>query len=269
MLQDESLIIKTVRQVQAILGEARIEPRTGRTLPDLGQVPAAQPVAALIDHTLLKPDATARQIEKICFEAREYGFASVCVNSVYVPLAAELLKGSPVKVCTVVGFPLGAALPQVKVYEADEAIQRGAREIDMVLHVGAVKHRDLAALHEDIGDVAVACHENNILCKVIIETALLTDEEKIIACQVARMAGADFVKTSTGFNGGGATPADVALMRAVVGPGMGVKASGGVRDLAAAQAVIAAGANRIGTSAGVAIARQERGEAAAAESAAY
>lgn len=248
-----------VKQVRAVLDEARVLPRTGRTRPDLGRVAADASIASLIDHTLLKPEATARQIESLCFEAREYGFASVCVNSVFVPLARELLRESSVKVCTVVGFPLGASLPQVKAYEAQQAIAQGAQEIDMVIHVGALKARDLVALHEDISDVALVCHEHDALCKVILETALLSEEEIVLACQVTRMAGADFVKTSTGFGGGGATPEHVALMRAVVGEGMGVKASGGVRDLAAAQAMLAAGATRIGTSSGVAIAQAEQG----------
>jgi deoxyribose-phosphate aldolase len=259
MSVDDALIRKLSRQVQAILTEARSEARTGRMRPDLG-TPVQGPLSAIVDHTLLKPEATARQIEMLCLEAKEYSFASVCVNSVFVPLALELLNGSTVKVCTVVGFPLGASLPQVKEYEAKEALVRGAQEIDMVLHIGALKHRDLVAVFEDIGDVATVCHDHDALCKVIIETSLLSDEEKILACLLAKRAGADFVKTSTGFNGGGATVEDITLMRAIVGDGMGVKASGGVRDLAAAQAMVQAGANRIGTSSGVSIARQERGE---------
>lgn len=256
------LIEKTVKQVMAILGESRTYPRTGRTRPDLGHVPDDATIASLIDHTLLKPEATARQIEMLCLQAKEYGFASVCVNSVYVPLAAELLKETDIDICTVVGFPLGASLAQVKAYEAQEAITKGATEIDMVLHVGALKSRDVVALHEDITDVAVVCHEKDpeVLCKVIIETALLTDAEIIMATQIARVAGADFVKTSTGFSTGGATVEDVALMRTVAGEGMGVKASGGVRSLADAQAMIDAGATRIGASSGVKIAQQERGE---------
>jgi deoxyribose-phosphate aldolase len=257
---DDALIRKLSRQVQAILTEARTEARTGRMRPDLGR-PLEGPLSAIIDHTLLKPEATARQIEMLCLEAKEYSFASVCVNSVFVPLALELLNGTKVKVCTVVGFPLGASLPQVKEFEAREALQRGAQEIDMVLHIGALKHRDLVAVFEDISDVATVCHDHDALCKVIIETALLSEEEKILACLLAKRAGADFVKTSTGFNGGGATVEDVTLMRTVVGDAMGVKASGGVRDLATAQAMAQAGANRIGTSAGVSIARQELGEA--------
>ena len=218
-------------------------------------------IPGMIDHTLLKPDATADQITTLCEEAMEYGFASVCVNSVYVPMAAHLLKGSPVKVCTVVGFPLGASFPKAKAHEAELAINAGATEIDMVLHIGALKARDLRTLHQDITTVSLMVHaHDNMLLKVILETALLDDEEKTIACQVAKEARADFVKTSTGFGGGGATVADVQLMRSVVGPGVGVKASGGVRTLADAKAMIEAGANRIGASAGVAIAKEIRGE---------
>jgi deoxyribose-phosphate aldolase len=184
----------------------------------------------------------------------------VCVNSVYVPLASEILKEKPIKICTVVGFPLGAVLPQVKAYEAEAALRQGATEIDMVLHIGALKNRDYVALHEDISDVALVAHNHDAICKVIIETALLSEEEKIIACQIIRVTGADFVKTSTGFIEGGATSADITLLRQIVGQGIGIKASGGIHDLAAAQHLIQAGANRIGTHTGVKIARQERGE---------
>ncbi len=218
-------------------------------------------IPGIIDHTLLKPEATPAQIKTLCEEALEYGFASVCVNSVYVPLVAPLLAGSKVKVCTVVGFPLGAMLPDAKANEAQLAIEAGAQEIDMVLHVGALKARDLRTLHQDIAAVSLMVHaHDDLLLKVILETSLLDDEEKTIACQVAKEARADFVKTSTGFGGGGATVEDVQLMKAVVGPGVGVKASGGVRTLADVQAMIEAGANRIGASAGVAIAKEIRGE---------
>jgi deoxyribose-phosphate aldolase len=258
-----------VKKVNAILDEANVQARTGRTLPGLGALPDGDGIARVIDHTLLKPEATERDIELLCYEGKLYGFASVCVNSVFVPLAAELLRATHVKVCTVVGFPLGASLPQVKTYEALEAIRAGAQEVDMVLHIGALKIRDLVAVYEDISDVATACHEHNALCKVILETALLTDEEIVMACQIARRAGADFVKTSTGFGGGGATTEHVQLMRQIVGEGMGVKASGGVRTLADAQAMIAAGANRIGASAGVAIVRSENGSSAAGAASDY
>jgi deoxyribose-phosphate aldolase len=228
----------------------------------LGYIPRDLSVARLIDHTLLKPEASADQIAQLCREAREYHFASVCVNSAYVPLCADLLKGSDVAVCAVVGFPLGASLPEVKAYEAQLAIQNGATEIDMVMNVGALKSRNTKALHHDIATVVATCHANNVICKVILETSKLTDEEKVIASQVAKMAGADFVKTSTGFGGGGATVADVALMRRVVGPDIGVKASGGVRNLEDAQAMVAAGATRIGASAGVSIVRGAASESA-------
>jgi deoxyribose-phosphate aldolase len=217
-------------------------------------------IPSLIDHTLLKPDATPAQIEMLCKEAIEYGFASVCVNGVYVPQCAQLLADSPVKVCTVVGFPLGASSATVKAFEAEQAIEHGATEIDMVLSIGALKSGDLRALHHDIAAVTLACHAHpNVICKVILETALLTDEEKTIACQVAKEARADFVKTSTGFGGGGATVEDVRLMRQVVGDGVGVKASGGVRTLADAIAMVEAGATRIGASAGVKIAQEIAG----------
>jgi len=232
----------------------------GRITSGLGYIPRDLSIARLIDHTLLKPDASAAEIAQLCREAREYHFASVCVNSAWVPLCADLLKGSDVAVCTVVGFPLGASPPEVKAYEAQLAIQNGATEVDMVMNIGALKSRDLKMLHRDIATVVAMCHANNVITKVILETSKLTDEEKVIASQVARMAGADFVKTSTGFGGGGATVADVALMRKVVGPTIGVKAAGGVRNYEDAQAMVKAGATRIGASAGVAIAKAEAGE---------
>lgn len=213
----------------------------------------AQAITKLIDHTLLKPDATPAQIEKLCAEALEYGFASVCVNSVYVPLAAQKLAGSAVKVCTVVGFPLGAMATPAKVAETRIAIEAGAQEVDMVIHIGALKAEELSDFADDIAQVVAECQLKGVICKVIIETALLTDDEKVIACRIAQQAGADFVKTSTGFNGGGATVHDVQLMREAVGPEMGVKASGGVRNYADAIAMIEAGATRIGASSGIAI----------------
>jgi deoxyribose-phosphate aldolase len=232
----------------------------GRITSGLGYIPRDLGIARLIDHTLLKPDASAAEIAQLCREAREYHFASVCVNSAYVTLCADLLKGSDVAVCTVVGFPLGASPPEVKAYEAQLAIQNGASEIDMVMNIGALKSRDVKALYRDIATVVATCHAHNVICKVILETSKLTDEEKVIASQVSKMAGADFVKTSTGFGGGGATVADVALMRRVVGPTIGVKASGGVRSYQDAQAMVKAGATRIGASAGVMIAREEAGK---------
>jgi len=224
-----------------------------RIAATLGVAPIDAQLAPMIDHTLLKPDATQDEIARLCYEARKYNFASVCVNPSYVRLCAQLLKGSPVVVCTVVGFPLGATPTEVKVYEAQQAIRDGAKEIDMVINVGAVKSRDYELAERDIASVARACHAGNALLKVIIEAALLTDEEKVIACQLAKVAGADYVKTSTGFGPGGATAADVALMRRVVGPTIGVKAAGGIRTLADAQQMIAAGASRLGASASVRI----------------
>ena len=209
-------------------------------------------LAKYIDHTLLKPDATEAQIEQLCAEAREYGFASVCVNSCYASLAARLLAGSDVAVCCVIGFPLGAATTAAKAFEAADAAQNGATEIDMVINVGAAKDGRWDYVEADIAGVAAAI-EGKALLKVIIETCLLTDGEKIEACRAAVRAGADFVKTSTGFSKAGATAADVALMRKTVGPAIGVKAAGGIRTCADAMAMIEAGASRIGASAGIAI----------------
>ena len=187
----------------------------------------------------------------LCHEAVEYGFASVCVNSCWVPLVAAELAGTPVKVCTVVGFPLGATASEVKVAEAAYALRCGAQEIDMVINIGALIGGDIATVGRDISEVVDVCHRSGAIVKVIIETALLTDDQKIMACKLAVKAGADFVKTSTGFGPGGATVADVRLMREAVGPAVGVKASGGIRTLDDFQAMVAAGATRIGTSAGV------------------
>jgi deoxyribose-phosphate aldolase len=213
-------------------------------------------VAAVIDHTLLKPDASRREIEELCREAVQFGFATVCVNPTWVALCADRLRGTPVQVCTVVGFPLGATTADVKGYETRRAIFDGAREIDMVINVGALKSGDLRTVERDIEAVTVPCRDCNVLSKVIIEAALLTDDEKITACTLAKAAAADYVKTSTGFGPGGATAADVALMRRVVGADMGVKAAGGVRDLEALNAMIAAGATRVGASASVKIMKQ-------------
>lgn len=208
-------------------------------------------IASMIDHTLLKPEATPAQVEKLCAEAAEYHFASVCVNPVYIPLAARLLDGTGVKVCCVVGFPLGAIAPEQKAAEAASCAAMGAEELDMVIHVGAAKAGDWALVQRDIAGVVKAAAGRTV--KVIIETCLLTDEEKVKACEAAKAAGADFVKTSTGFSTGGATTHDIALMRKTVGPEIGVKASGGIRDYATAMAMIEAGANRIGASAGIEI----------------
>jgi deoxyribose-phosphate aldolase len=217
-------------------------------------------VAGMIDHTLLKPDATKREIETLCREAKEFGFASVCVNPTWVATCARLVRGSSVAVCSVVGFPLGATTADTKQYETRRAIFDGAREIDMVINVGALKSGDLHLVESDIRAVTSACRETNVLSKVIIETALLSDEEKVTACTLAKAAAADFVKTSTGFGPGGATAEDVALMRRIVGEDMGIKASGGVRTLEGVKAMVAAGATRIGASAGVRIVQQSQGQ---------
>ena len=219
----------------------------------LGVIPQNLDIAKMIDHTLLKPDATQQEIAQLCFEAKKYGFASVCVNPTWVSLCAELLKGSPVKVCTVIGFPLGATSSETKAFETETAIRQGATEIDMVINIGALKARDMDIVARDIRGVVKAAHAHGIIVKVIIETVLLTDEEKTLASLVSKEAGADFVKTSTGFAGGGATVHDVQLMRKAVGPEIGVKASGGVRTYEDAASMIKAGATRIGASAGVKI----------------
>lgn len=221
----------------------------------------APPLARIIDHTALKPETTEDDIRQLCKDAEQYCFASVCVNPCYVPLAAEVLAGSPIAVCTVIGFPLGATLTAVKAAEAELAVRDGAGEVDMVINVGKLKSEQYGYVEKDIRAVVEAARSSRrgrtgtqrALVKVIIETALLTDEEKVVACVLARNAGADFVKTSTGFSRGGATAADVALMRRVVGQQMGVKASGGVRTLEDAQTMVAHGATRIGASASVAI----------------
>lgn len=210
-------------------------------------------LAHYIDHTLLRPDATAEEIDELCDEAREFHFASVCINPTWVRRAAANLRGSDVAVCTVIGFPLGATTPEVKAWEARKALRDGAREVDMVINVGALKSGDSELVLADIERVVDAAHEVGALCKVILETGLLTDEEKVMASALAKKARADFVKTSTGFGHGGATVYDVALMRETVGPEMGVKASGGVRTAEDVEDMISAGATRIGASAGVQI----------------
>jgi deoxyribose-phosphate aldolase len=211
-----------------------------------------QNIAKMIDHTALKADTTKEQIIKLCEEAKEYNFASVCVNPTWVETAASLLKGSGVDVCTVIGFPLGANTPETKAFETKDAIEKGATEVDMVINIGALKSGDYDLVERDIKAVVDAA-KGKALTKVIIETSLLTDEEKVKVSEIAVKSGADFVKTSTGFSTGGATAPDVALMRKTVGPDIGVKASGGVRDLAGAEAMIKAGATRIGASAGISI----------------
>ena len=218
-----------------------------------------QAVAALIDHTLLKPDATHSEIDRLCHEAIEYGFATVCVNPWYVPLAARLLRGSMVKVCTVVGFPLGATLPKIKAHEAEEAIKLGAQEIDVVQNIGVLKSGQNERVEVDLRGVVEISHQAGAICKVILETVLLSREEKVRGALLAKRAGADFVKTSTGFASGGATVEDVALLRETVGGEIDVKASGGIRNLDDLRAMVTAGATRIGSSSGVKIVQQIRG----------
>ena len=225
---------------------------------------APSSIAGLIDHTLLKPDATSEQIDELCREAAQFGFATVCVNPLWVTLCARRLCGTSVGVCSVVSFPFGATTPDVKAYETRRAIFDGATEIDMVINIAALKSSDFGIVARDIEAVVWPCRECGVVSKVIIEASLLTDEEKVAACAIAKAAGADFVKTSTGFASSGATVADVALMRRAVGDEMGVKAAGGVRDLEGLQAMVAAGATRVGASAGVKIVQQSRGEAPAA-----
>lgn len=224
-----------------------------RITSTLGNIPDDKNLAALIDHTLLKADATSEQIAQLCEEARKYNFASVCVNPAYVKQCAELLRGSEVMICSVIGFPLGASSTDVKVFEAKSAIEDGASEIDMVINIGALKTKNMEVVANDIREVVIACHSANAIVKVIIETALLTEEEKILSCLLAKEAGADFVKTSTGFSTSGATVEDVALMRRVVGPEVGIKAAGGIRTLEDLEKMVKAGATRIGASAGVKI----------------
>lgn len=216
-------------------------------------------IASYIDHTLLKPDATVEEIEKLVNEAKQYHFASVCVNPTWVSYCANLLEGTDVKVCTVIGFPLGATTPKVKRLETVNAIENGAKEVDMVINIGALKSGKYDLVKSDIEGVVDAA-KGKALVKVIIETSLLTDKEKIQACKLAKEAGADFVKTSTGFSSGGATVEDVKLMRSTVGPEMGVKASGGVRTYEDAKKMLAAGATRIGASSGVKIVEEEKAQ---------
>ncbi len=251
---DQNCVEKCARKTRKVIdaGAARISAG-----PAITQVDAA--VAALIDHTLLKPEASQADIRKLCQEAVRFGFASVVVNPWYVPLAAELVRGSDVKVCTVAGFPLGATLPQVKIYETEEAIKLGAQEIDMVINIGALKSGQDEVVELDVRGVVEASHCGGAICKVILETALLTTEEKVRACVACKRAGADFVKTSTGFGPGGATAEDVALMRAVVGFEIGVKAAGGIHSLEDLKKMVSAGATRIGASASVRILEEARG----------
>ncbi len=239
-----------------------------RLTSTVGVIPQDASLAGMIDHTLLKPDATSDKIAQLCFEARKYHFASVCVNPTHVKLCADLLRGSDVKVCTVIGFPLGATSAEVKAFETKNALDNGATEIDMVLNIGALKAGENELVARDIRGVVETSHKAGALTKVIIETALLTDEEKVVACLLSKEAGADYVKTSTGFSGGGATVHDIELMRRTVGPTIGVKASGGIHNREEAEALVAAGATRIGASAGVKIIQAGSPEAKPAEPAA-
>lgn len=217
-----------------------------------------QNLAKMIDHTQLKPDTLKEKITQICKEAKEHNFASVCVNPHWVSYCAELLEGTDVKVCTVIGFPLGATTKETKAFETKQAIEKGATEVDMVINIGELKSGNKELVQQDI-EAVVREAEGKAIVKVIIETSLLSEDEKVVASELAKAAGADFVKTSTGFSGGGATVEDISLMRKTVGPDMGVKASGGVRDYEGAKAMIEAGATRIGASSGIAIVNGEQG----------
>jgi deoxyribose-phosphate aldolase len=255
MIAREDLVLKDrlAQKIEQVLSSPRQE-----------AIPAvevgAERLAGMIDHTLLKPDATQEQIVTLCREAHEYRFATVCVNPVYVPLCRECLSETGVGVASVVGFPLGATLPEVKAYEAQRVIAAGATEADMVLQVGALKGQDYDLVYRDIAAVVQACHARGVLLKVIIEAALLTDEEKVAACYLTQLAGADFCKTSTGFGPSGAKVEDVVLMRQTVGPSMGIKAAGGIRTYQDTLAMIGAGATRIGASAGAKIVEEARAE---------
>jgi deoxyribose-phosphate aldolase len=239
-------------RLKALIAEGAAAARGAASWP-VSPTDTADAVASLIDHTLLRPEATGEDVGGLCDEAIRHGFASVCVHPVWVPTATARLRGTPVGVCVVVGFPQGASTTAVKVFEAEQAIASGATEIDMVMRLGALKSGDWPTVAGDVEAVARECRQRGAACKAIIEAAVLTDEQKVAACVLAKIAGATHVKTSTGFGPGGATTADVALMRRVVGPTLGVKAAGGIRDLAGLRTMVVAGANRIGTSAGVRI----------------
>jgi deoxyribose-phosphate aldolase len=254
---DKLCVVHNRAGVRSIVGNGASRISAGVGVEEAGGV--EPDLAPLIDHTLLKPDATVSEIEQLCAEALKFSFASVCINPGYVPLCARLCKGSDVKVCTVIGFPLGATSTASKAFEAEQAIRDGAQEVDMVINVGMLKTGEHDYVESDIFAVTSTARRSRVLSKVIIETGLLTDEEKIKACVLAKRAGADFVKTSTGFAKGGATAGDVALMRRVVGSAMGVKASGGVRSREDALAMVASGADRIGASASVKIVSGESG----------
>jgi len=246
------MIDKITKEVMARLNEKMKEQDNKSELSKNAKQMTALELAGYIDHTLLKPEAVKSQFEKLCDEARTYKFKSVCVNSSWVPFVAKKLRGSGILICSVIGFPLGEMDSRSKAFEARTAISNGANEIDMVINVGALKSRELKLVEEDIRTIKRACRSNTVL-KVIIETGLLTEEEKILACEISKKADANFVKTCTGFSGHGATVQDVALMRRIVGTKMGVKASGGIKNYEQAIALINAGANRLGCGASVAI----------------
>jgi deoxyribose-phosphate aldolase len=248
---DNLCVVHNKEGVRNIVQNGASRITTGMGVEAAGGVEAD--LAGMIDHTLLKPDATVAEMERLCSEAKKYGFASVCINPSYVSLCAKLLKATEVKVCTVIGFPLGATSTASKAFETEQAIRDGAQEVDMVMNVGMLKSGEFEYVENDIFAVVSTAKRYRMLSKVIIETGFLTDEEKIKACILAKRAGADFVKTSTGFGKGGATVGDIALMRRVVGSAMGVKASGGVRSREDALAMVASGADRIGASASVKI----------------
>jgi len=259
-MDQSELITKITQEVMKRL-QAEMAKQIAQPVGGGGKFTGADPasLAQYIDHTILKPESTLAMVDKVCEEAKQYKFKSVCVNSGRVAYVTKKLQGTGVAVCSVIGFPLGAMDSRAKAFEARRAIEEGAKELDMVINIGALKSGELHLVEEDIRAVRRATRGTTVL-KVIIETALLTQDEKVLACEISKKAGADFVKTSTGFAGGGATVEDIALMRRIVGPNMGVKASGGVRDYDKAVAVLNAGANRIGAVAGVAIVTGVRGE---------
>jgi deoxyribose-phosphate aldolase len=243
----DEILARLKVSLPAVQGPSVIEPASADGRPDVSD----SDLAAMIDHTLLRPEATGVEIDRLCEEAKRYGFASVCINPYWVSRAKRQLRGSEVKVCTVIGFPFGANATATKIAETEAAIRCGASEVDMVINIGALRSGDMDRVRQDIAAVAARAHSADVLVKAIIETALLDEHQKVVACTVAKNAGADYVKTSTGFAKQGATAADVALMRRVVGPEMGVKASGGIRTRGQAKAMIAAGATRIGASTSV------------------
>ena len=262
MEKEKGMTELSAEDIERIAAKVKEMLGKGGTAPSAAPALSPEQVAKLIDHTLLKPAATAAAVEKLCAEARQHGFFSVCVNSVFVPQVKRLLSGSAVKVCCVVGFPLGAQDPQIKLLEARKAIREGAQEVDMVVNGGALKGKDDARVLRDIRGVVEACKDGRALSKVILETALLTDEEKVRACELSMKAGADYVKTSTGFSSGGATAEDIALMARTVAPRkLGVKASGGIRTLADLLKMVKAGATRVGAAARVEILEEARAAA--------